>query len=174
VVTVWRTYMATTNNSKLRQKLDQFWRVLFLDEHGRPKSAMFLYSFCLSLLFLLIYSLSYFFLIDVIEKAMPNADVLLRNIAQSILPGLAGSVVCCATYFLFSDRRMVPLAYLWLVVFALLIFFTMVLLISKDDFQVFLYFFAMLVPTGLISGGITSLLLLRRDRHKEAEEKTAC
>lgn len=166
--------MATTTPTPLRRKIDQFWRVLFLDEHGRPKSAMFLYSFCLSLLFLVIYSLSYFFLIDVIEKAMPNADALLRNIAQSILPGLAGSVVCCAMYFLFSDKRMVPVSYLWLVAYALITLLAMAFLIPKEEYQVFLYFFAMLVPAGLISGGVTSLLLFRHDRHKQTGEKASC
>ena len=166
--------MATTTPTPLRRKIDQFWRVLFLDEHGRPKSAMFLYSFCLSLLFLVIYSLSYFFLIDVIEKAMPNADALLRNIAQSILPGLAGSVVCCAMYFLFSDKRMVPVTYLLLAAYALITLLAMAFLIPKEEYQVFLYFFAMLVPAGLISGGITSLLLFRHDRHKQTGEKAAC
>ena len=166
--------MATTTNSKIRQKLDQFWRVLFLDEHGRPKSALFLYSFCLSLLFFVIYALSYVFLIDVIERAMPGASVLSRNIAQSVLPGLAASIVCCALFFVFSDRRLVPLAYLWLAVYALIALITMAFLTSKDEYLIFLYFFAMLVPAGLVSGGVTSLLLFRHDRRKQAKGQTAC
>lgn len=161
--------MATTTNSKFRQKLDQFWRVLFLDEHGRPKSALFLYSFCLSLLFFTFYALSYGFLIDVIERAMPGASVLVRNIAQSVLPGLAASIVCCALFFVFSDRRLVPVAYIWLAVYALIALITMAFLTSKDEFSIFLYFFAMLVPVGLISGGVTSLLLFRNDRRKKAK-----
>lgn len=166
--------MATTTNSKFRHKLDQFWRVLFLDEHGRPKSALFLYSFCLSLLFFTFYALSYGFLIDVIEGAMPNASVLVRNIAQSVLPGLAASIVCCALFFVFSDRRLVPVAYIWLTVYALIALITMAFLTSKDEFSIFLYFFAMLVPAGLISGGLTSLLLFRNDRRKQAKGKEAC
>lgn len=161
--------MAATSNSKFRQKMDQFWRGLFLDEHGRPKSASFLYSFCLSLLFFVIYALSYGFLIDVIEKAMPNASVTARNIAQSILPGLAGSIVCCALFFVFSDRRLVPVAYIWLAVYALIALITMALITGKDEYLIFLYFFAMLVPAGLISGGVTSLLLFRNDRKKQAK-----
>ena len=161
--------MATTNNSRFRQKLDQFWRVLFLDEHGRPKSALFLYSFCLSLLFFVIYALSYSFLIDILEKAMPSAGVLARNIAQSVLPGVAGSVVCCAMFFVFQDRRLVPLAYLWLVAYALVALLVMAFLISHDEYMIFLYFFAMLVPVGLITGGVTSLILFRHDRMKQTK-----
>ena len=161
--------MATTNNSKFRQKLDQFWRVLFLDKHGRPKSALFLYSFCLSLLFFVIYALSYSFLIDILEKAMPSAGVHARNIAQSVLPGVAGSVVCCAMFFVFPDRRLVPLAYLWLVAYALVALLVMAFLISHDEYMIFLYFFAMLVPVGLITGGVTSLILFRHDRMKQTK-----
>ena len=161
--------MATTNNSKFRRKLDQFWCVLFLDEHGRPKSAQFLYSFCLSLLFFVVYALSYSFLIDILEKAMPSASVLARNIAQSVIPGIAGSVVCCALFFVFSDRKLVPLAYLWLVAYALVALLVMAFLVSREEYMIFLYFFAMLVPVGLITGGVTSLLLFRHDRAKQAK-----
>lgn len=166
--------MAATTNTPLRQKIDRVFRVLFLDEHGRPKSAMFLYSFCLSLLFLTFYGLSYGFLIDVLEKAMPGASVLLRNIAQSVLPGLAASVVCVAMFFLFPDRRLVPTAYLWLLAYALIALITMAFLTSADEFKIFLYFFAMLVPVGLISGGVPSLLLWRRYRLNQAKEKSSC
>jgi len=161
--------MAITNNSKFRRKLDQFWRVLFLDEHGRPKSAQFLYSFCLSLLFFVVYALSYSFLIDILEKAMPGASVLARNIAQSVLPGIAGSIVCCALFFVFSDRKLVPMAYLWLVAYALVALLVMAFLVSREEYMIFLYFFAMLVPVGLITGGVTSLLLFRHDRAKQAK-----
>ena len=166
--------MVTTNNSKFRQKQDQFWRVLFLDEHGRPKSAMFLYSFCLSLLFFAFYALSYSFLIDILERAMPNASVLMKNIAQSVLPGFAGSVVCCALFFVFPDRRLVPVAYLWLAVYAVIALITMAFLTAPEEFRIFLYFFAMIVPVGLISGGITSLLLFLRHNKQKMKEKAAC
>ena len=37
--------------SKLQRRIDAFTRVLFLDENGKPKSATFLYSFLLAILF---------------------------------------------------------------------------------------------------------------------------
>lgn len=157
----------------LRQKLDQFWRVLFLTEEGRPKSAMFLYSFCLSLLFLIVYSLSYGFLIDVIEKSFPGSTVLVRNILQSVLPGLAATLVCCSFFFLFPDKRLIPAAYLWLAVYAVIAFVTMAFMSSGEELQIFLYFFAMLVPVGLISGGLISFLLLNRHNRKNRMQNHA-
>lgn len=166
--------MSSTTNTPLRQKIDRIFRVLFLDEHGRPKSAIFLYSFCLSLLFFAIYTTSYTLLIDVLEKAMPSASVLLRNLAQSVLPGLAASIVCVAFFFVFPDKRLVPVTYLWLLAFALLALITMAFLTSAEEYKIFLYFFAMLVPVGLLSGGVASLLLFRRYRLNEAKEKAVC
>ncbi len=158
----------------LRDKLDRFWRILFLNEHGRPKSAMFLYSFCLSLLFFAVYATSYFFLIDVLESAFATSSVLMRNILQAVLPGLLGTVVCCALFYVFPDKRLVPVAYLWLAAFALAALLTMAFLTEKEEFRIFLYFYAMLIPAGLLSGGLISFLQLRRYRQKVAQAKEAC
>jgi len=163
--------MTKPQGETLRSKLDRFWRVLFLTEEGRPKSAVFLYSFCLSLLFFVIYALSYGFLIDVLEAALADQTVLVRNILQSVLPGLAASVVCCAMFFPFRDKRLVPMAYLWLAVYALAALVTMLFIVSKEEYRIFLYFFAMLVPVGLISGGAISILLFRRNRLREEKRR---
>lgn len=163
--------MAKTKDETLRSKLDRFWSVLFLDENGRPKSAIFLYSFCLSLLFFVVYALSYGFLIDVIETALADQTVLVRNVFQSVLPGLAATVVCCAMFFLFPDKRLVPAAYLWLATYALAAVVTMLFITEKEEFRIFLYFFAMLVPVGLISGGAISALLFRRSLKRKEKQK---
>jgi hypothetical protein len=158
----------------LRDKLDRFWRILFLNEQGRPKSAMFLYSFCLSLLFFAIYAASYFFLIDVLESAFAASSVLMRNILQAVLPGLAGTLVCCALFYVFPDKRLVPVAYLWLAAFALAALITMACITEREEFRIFLYFFAMLIPAGLLSGGLISFLQFRRYRQKAEKAKEAC
>lgn len=162
------------NQGTFREKLDQFWRVLFLNEQGRPKSAMFLYSFCLSLLFFAVYAAAYFFLIDVLESAFAASSVPVRNILQAVLPGLAGTLVCCALFYAFPDKRLVPVAYLWLAAFALAALITMAFITEKEEFQIFLYFYAMLIPAGLLSGGLISFLQFRRYRQKAAKVKEEC
>ena len=162
------------NQGTFRNKLDHFWRVLFLNEQGRPKSAMFLYSFCLSLLFFAIYTAAYFFLIDVLESAFAASSVLVRNLFQSVLPGLLGTVVCCALFYVFPDKRLVPVSYLWLAALALAALLTMAFITEKEEFRIFLYFFAMLVPSGLVSGGLISFLQFRRYRQKIAQVKEEC
>ena len=163
--------MANTAGGTLREKLDRFWAALFLTEEGRPKSATLLYSFCLSLLFVGVYAIAYGFLIDRLELAFAAQSVAVRNALQSVLPGLTGSAVCCATWFLFKDRRLVPAAYLWLIVYALAALVAMAFITSGEEYRIFLYFFALLVPTGLVSGAAASFLLYRQFRRREARTK---
>lgn len=144
-----------------RKKMDRFWAALFLTPEGRPKSAVLLYSFCLSLLYLVVYGTAYFFLIDAIESAFAGSGVALRNIMQSLLPGLAGTIVCCSLWFAIKDRRIVPAAYVWLALFAAASLVTTALLTDGEGFRIFLYFFLMLVPTGLVSGAIFTFLMFR-------------
>lgn len=163
--------MANTAGTTLREKLDRFWAALFLTEEGRPKSATLLYSFCLSLLFFGVYAFAYGFLIDRIELAFATQPVPVRNALQSALPGLAGSAVCCSMWFLFKDRRLVPAAYLWLTVYALAALVAMAFITSGEEYRIFLYFFALLVPAGLVSGAAASFLLYRQFRRRGARQK---
>ena len=160
--------MSNTNGGTLRQKLDRFWAALFLTEDGRPKSASMLYSFCLSLVFLAVYAILYGVLIDWLETQFSAQSVGLRNLFESVLPGLAGTLVCCPLFFAFKDRRLVPAAYLWLIVYAVVAVVTMLFITNGEEFRIFLYFFGMFVPVGLVSGSLASFLLLRSfNRRKE-------
>lgn len=156
------------SGSKLRKKLDGFWAALFLTPDGRPKSAMLLYAFCLSILFVLLYGASYFFLIDVVERLFAGASVGVRNLMEALLPGIVGSAVCGSTFFLQrKDKRIIPVAYLWLWLYAVVVLITMALFGDAENFRIFLYFFTLLVPAGLLSGSAYVFLLYRRHRRAE-------
>ena len=45
--------------SKFDRKLDGFFRGLFFEENGKPKSASLLYSFLMAILFILVYGACY-------------------------------------------------------------------------------------------------------------------
>ena len=45
---------------------------------------------------------------------------------------------------------------------------------EREEFRIFLYFFAMLIPAGLLSGGLISFLQFRRYRQKAEKAKEAC
>lgn len=164
--------MAGINNeTSLRTKLDRFWAALFLTQEGKPKSAVFLYSFCLSLLFAVIYGVLYFFLIDVLETAFAAYSAPVRNLFESVVPGLAGTIVCCSQWYVIRDRRIVPAAYLWLIVMAAAILITMALLADGESIRIFFYFYLMLVPVGLVSGSAFTLLMFRKHMRMEDRAK---
>lgn len=152
---------ASEKQGSFRKKLDRFWAALFLTPEGKPKSAVLLYSFCLSLVYLAVYGIAYYFLIDLIETAFAGSSVAMRNLLQSVVPGLAGTLVCCSLWFAIRDRRIVPAAYAWLCAFALAALVTMAILSDGEGFRIFLYFFLMLVPAGLVSGAAFSFLMFR-------------
>lgn len=157
-----------TGGSNFRRKLDSFWSALFLTPEGKPKSAMLLYAFCISMLFVLLYGISYFFLIDAVESLFAGASVGVRNFMESFLPGVVGSAICGSTFFLQKkDKRIVPAAYLWLWLYAIAVPIVMALSGDWENFKMFMYFYAMLVPVGLISGSAYVFLLYRRYRRGE-------
>ena len=152
--------MAKNEESKLRTKLDSFWRVLFLTPEGRPKSSVLLYGFCLSIIFMLLYGLSYFFLIDVLEQLFAEASVTVRNVFEAVIPGLVGSMVICPLWFVFKNKRLMPAAFIWLIAFALIAIPLMALLTGDaQSFGIFMYFYAMIVPTGLVTGAVFTFLM---------------
>ena len=165
--------------SKLQQKLDAFSRALFLDEHGKPKSAVLLYSFLLSILFSAIYIAAYFLLLDPLESALSSLPVAVRNVIQYLVPAVAGSIPCVALYFAFSkNKQTVPCAYLWMA--ALLILMMLVMLILADwsdggtDYLLFLVILVVPSALSILCGGIPSWLLYRKELKKQKElEKIA-
>ena len=157
-----------TMSPLLRKKLDRFWVSLFLTPEGKPKSAKLLYSFCLSIVFVIIYGLGYWFLIDPLEHAFAGASPQIRNLFESICPGLAGSVVCCSLYFTFKDKAYMVFIYAWITVLAIASLVTLLLTTQRENMGVMLRIYAMLVPTGLISGLLFSCIAYARRRRKKS------
>lgn len=149
--------------SRFQRWIDRTLTAIFFTPEGKPKSALLLYSFCLSLVFFVVYGVAYFFLIDVLENALAaTASVTLRNIAQSIVPGLAGTVVCCLAWFIPGDKRLLPYTFLWLCAYAIILLVTMIFLLDTDQYAFFFAFFLRLVPVGVVSGTLASQILYRR------------
>ena len=190
-----------SKEDKLSLRLARFWRTLFLTEDGRPKSTVILYSFALSFVFLGIYALAYTFLVGVIQQLfVPNlqdmtleefsdyvlahrSQVIWMNVAESVIPGLSGSVICCGISLLIKERAIPAGAYIWLVVFLVVALIAM-LPIAKDMevYRSFLSLLLMYVPAGLLSGtifthhryGVYRRAKLRKEmelREKEKEQE---
>ena len=162
--------------SAIQRKIDQFLRVLFLDEKGAPKSAVLLYSFLLAILFVLIYLAAYLLLLDPLEQLCSGASVAARNIIQYLVPAIAGSVPCVALYFAFPKKKqLVPYAFLWMVALLVAIMLVELLLIDWSDawtdYQLFLVILAIPLAVSILCGGIPATLLYRKDMKKAREER---
>lgn len=162
--------------SAIQRKIDQFLRVLFLDEKGAPKSAVLLYSFLLAILFVLIYLAAYLLLLDPLEQLCSGASVAARNIIQYLVPAIAGNVPCVALYFAFPKKKqLVPYAFLWMVALLVAIMLFELLLIDWSDawtdYQLFLVILAIPLAVSILCGGIPATLLYRKDMKKAREER---
>ena len=162
--------------SALQRKIDQFLRVLFLDEKGAPKSAVLLYSFLLAIVFVLIYLAAYLILLDPLENLFSGASVAVRNIVQYLIPAVAGSIPCVALYFAFpKQKQIVPYAFLWMAVLLIAVMIFELLLIDWSDawteYQLFLVILAIPLAVSVLCGGIPTTFLYRRDMKKEREAR---
>ena len=162
--------------SALQRKIDQFLRVLFLDEKGAPKSAVLLYSFLLAIFFVLIYLAAYLILLDPLENLFSGASVAVRNIVQYLIPAVAGSIPCVALYFAFpKQKQIVPYAFLWMAVLLIAVMIFELLLIDWSDawteYQLFLVILAIPLAVSVLCGGIPATFLYRRDMKKEREAR---
>ena len=142
--------------TSFRKKVDRLWATLFLTQEGKPKSAKLLYTFCLSLVFLLVYGLCYWFLIDILEQTFAAASTFIRNLLEAVLPGLAGSILCGTFFFVFKDKSYLPVIYTWILVFALAVLVSLLLLTDRGSLGMMLGVYSSIVLTGLVSGSVFS------------------
>ncbi|MBQ5950918.1 MAG: hypothetical protein IJL66_02065 [Lachnospiraceae bacterium] len=162
--------------SKFQRWVDGVLRSLFFEENGKPRSAAFLYSFLLALLFAFIYIAGYLLLVDPVEKLLSGASVAVRNAAEYLLPALVCSGICLLLTLLpGSAKRLVAGAYLWMGALVLaMMLFELVLIDWSDAATEYGLFMILLGIPGLlavVTGGIPAFLLYRRDAKKQREKE---
>ena len=99
-----------------------------------------------------------------IEKIVGSAPVFIANLCESLIPALAagGAVMLC--WPLFKDKRVLPAAYLWLVLLAAVIFITVTVKLHDDPpaQKTFLYLFSWDVLPALLTGNFFAWHRYRR------------
>ena len=152
------------------RKADSFWKAFSLTENGKVKSTLMLNSFCLCLLFLAVYVAAFALLLDVIHPLVESLPVAVINLVEALVPAIAGTAVCLMTWFLFKEKRMPALAFLWLAFLALACFAAMLVILRGDAAArgFFLQFFALFVPAPILLGGGMSGLLYHRYMKRRA------
>lgn len=161
----------------MSEKKFSFWDMFRFTKDGKPKSSVIVNTFSLSILFLVIYAVAYFYLIDVIHNWLIESPVWVTATAESIIPGIVGTIICMLFALLIKNKRLIFLAYCWLAFFAVIVLVMMVIMLWKetDAFILFLNFFALFVPVPLLFGGGISFLWMKDYQKKNLpiEEKPA-
>ena len=161
--------------SAFQRKIDHICRVVFLTEEGKPKSTVLIYSFSLSLLFIVVFLVSYWMLLEPLEKALQSSSVVLRNIVEYTVPAIAGCIPCVALSFAFKVRmNMVPAAFTWLCGIDVIMFVTMAFMVDMSDWATeYVLFMAITGVPMLLSallGTVASQVVYRR-RKKALETR---
>lgn len=147
-----------------KKRADKFWNIfLFTDGKGKLKSTLLVNSFSLSLLFLAVYGLCYYFLIDIIQIGLgENAPVFLQNLLQCLVPCIIGTGACCSLFRLLKKKELVPAAYVWLILYALVMLIGTLVGMDAETRPFFLNFYMMIVPLPLALGTFLSFSMLKR------------
>ncbi|MBQ3663743.1 MAG: hypothetical protein II914_06390 [Clostridia bacterium] len=159
----------TKKQSNLDRKLDSFARVTFIGADGRPKSAVWLYAFMLSILFGLLFVAAYLAFGFLFGR---NADAGIGTIVlHALVSAVAGSIpaILLAVLLKKEKKALTAYAYVWLaVLFVLSLIMGLLLCDWKSgtgwaDFltlATIVYFPSLLA---ILIGGIPSWILYRRE-----------
>lgn len=165
--------------SNLDRKLDAFARVTFLGEDGRPKSAVWLYAFLLSIGFGIVYVAAYLglgFLLGSSGEAQLGT-VVLHALLTAAVSGIPA--VLLAVFLKEQKKALVAYAYSWL---AILFVLSLILGFLLCDWRgghgweelivlTTIVFFPSLLA--ILFGGIPAWILWKKERRKllAAEQK---
>lgn len=168
------------SKSKLDQKLDAFARVTFLTEDGRPKSAVWLYAFLISL-GIAILTVALYLLLGFWLGAMAAGSIGLI-VLHAVLTAALGSIPSILLARLLRDEHkvLIAYAYVWLLVLFVLSLIMGVLLcdwaggsgwIDLVTLSTIVFFPALL---SILIGGVPAWLLWRAAKQRMlAEEEEA-
>lgn len=154
------------NQNGGKREKNSFWDMFRFTKNGRPQSTAILMSFSYSLLFLAIYMAAYFLLLDPIHALFGSGPVWLDRLAESLLPALAGAVVCALPMLIAQEKRFIPMAYVWLLAYSAASLIAMLAVLWDDVAAraIFLSIYGMTVPETLVLGGGLAIGLYVRYR----------
>jgi hypothetical protein len=159
---------------KWARREKSFWKAFLFTEDGKPKSGLMVYTFCLSLVFVLLYIAAFNFSIEWLAPVTAGWPVFAGNLLQSLAASGAGLLVSLLVHKIFSDKRLMFGCHLWLALYAVLVCASMLFMLKEEGAAAsFLHFFAwfILIPVGL--GLVVTGLLYKRDYVPPAKDEEA-
>ena len=148
---------------KWAKREKNFWKAFLFTEDGKPKSGLMVYTFCLSIVFVLLYIGAFNLIINWLSPVTAEWPVFAGNLVQSLAAGVVGVLVTLILHRIFSEKRLMLGTYLWLAGYILLVSVSMIFMLGDwEAFVAFLHFFAWFAVIPVILGLIVSYFLYRR------------
>lgn len=149
---------------KWAKREKSFWKAFLFTEDGKPKSGLMVYTFCLSIVFVLLYIGAFNLIINWLSPVTAEWPVFAGNLVQSLAAGVVGVLAALILHRIFSEKRLMLGTYLWLAGYILLVSVSMIFMLGDwEAFVAFLHFFAWFAVIPVILGLIVSYFLYRRD-----------
>lgn len=166
-------YRASRDNSGKKQesweeKWDRrgrnFWKAFLFTKDGKPKSSLMIYTFSLSLVFVVLLVYGFFFLADLTVPMSKIMPVFLANLLVSLIVSAVGILCGMLLHHFFSDKRLFFGTYLWLTLY--LVAYGVISLIDlrgTGGYVSFLAFYLWFFVIPVLSGTGVSAYLYQRD-----------
>lgn len=169
-----RSKKSKARKEKLQKMEKSFWRSFLLTEDGKPKSGLLIYTFCLSFVFLGIYILAFWMVIEELSDPLASLPPVLGNLIQSVLVGVAASALSGLMHILLPDKRLAFGTHLWLALYVVASVITLAILLKEAELIGAMLMFALWFAVIPLAMGLTvTYLLYRRDYvpPRQVEEK---
>ena len=169
-----RSKKSKARKEKLQKLEKSFWRSFLLTEDGKPKSGLLIYTFCLSFVFLGIYILAFWMVIEELSNPLASLPPVLGNLIQSVLVGVAASALSGLMHILLPDKRLAFGTHLWLALYVVASVITLAILLKEAELIGAMLMFALWFAVIPLAMGLTvTYLLYRRDYvpPRQVEEK---
>ena len=169
-----RSKKSKARKEKLQKLEKSFWLSFLLTEDGKPKSGLLIYTFCLSFVFLGIYILAFWMVIEELSDPLASLPPVLGNLIQSVLVGVAASALSGLMHILLPDKRLAFGTHLWLALYVVASVITLAILLKEAELIGAMLMFALWFAVIPLAMGLTvTYLLYRRDYvpPRQVEEK---
>lgn len=140
-------------------------------KNGKVKSTLLVYSFTAAILFCVFYFVFFMLFVDPIDGFLQRFSLSVGwiNFFENWIPALLASIFCNGLHFIVKDKRIVPAAYLWILLLLVLSMVYAQATYDSESLKVFWYFFLMLIPGPLVTGCVLSFIVYWLYLRKEKE-----
>ena len=167
-----REQRRASRKKKWAEREKSFWKAFLFTEDGKPKSGLFLYTFCLSFVLLGVYLAAFFFSIEKLTGPTQNLPVFWGNLIESLAASIVGLLLTLLLHKLLPDKRLMFGSYLWLALYAVASLITLLVILRGTGASGALFtFFGWFVAVPLALGLIVSYLLYRHDYSAPSHEE---